>query len=121
MLTCYGTCAGLQQTALKALLSTRNRMCKLVQVSNLLLAMRVELLQEAASAVSACILILSRINGSPVDGDVGSSKGAKAETFTLQELQGKTNKALMVKPSSSNRSKQNDCCNFATWNVRHVC
>ncbi len=32
----------------------------------------------------------------PLDGDVGSSRGAKGEKFTLQELQGKTNKALMV-------------------------
>ena len=32
----------------------------------------------------------------PLDGDVGSSRGAKGEKYTLQELQGKTNKALMV-------------------------
>lgn len=29
------------------------------------------------------------------DGDAGSSRGAKGEKYTLQELQGKTNKALM--------------------------
>ena len=31
------------------------------------------------------------------DGEAGSSRGPKAEKFTLQELQGKTNKALMVR------------------------
>ena len=32
------------------------------------------------------------------DGEAGSSRGSKAEKFTLQELQGRTNKALMVRP-----------------------
>ena len=31
------------------------------------------------------------------DGEAGNSRGPKAEKFTLQELQGKTNKALMVR------------------------
>lgn len=31
------------------------------------------------------------------DGNAGSSKGTKSVKYTLQELQGKTNKALMVR------------------------
>lgn len=35
------------------------------------------------------------------DGNAGSSRSTKSVKYTLQELQGKTNKALMVRVSST--------------------
>lgn len=43
------------------------------------------------------------------DGEAGSSRGIKCEQFTMQELQGKTNKALMVR-YSINILMLSTCC-----------
>ena len=92
-------------------------MRKLLRVSSL----PPQLLAGAAPTCMAIFMQNAIELGWHVGGDVGSSKGVKADTFTLQELQGRTNKALMVDPSPGGMTMQSDCRNCTTRNAQHLC